>query len=214
MMKTKKFRFLTILLLASLVFASCGEDEDVVEEFPNWKSTNDTYFKNLTDSVKTLIAAGDTAQWKFIKTWSMDDEMTGKLTDSICVQVITKGTGDGCPLYNDSIRVHYLGKLLPSTSYTDGLVIAQSYYGTYDPTTSAPNSFLVSGLIDGFATAVMNMHIGDHWRVYIPYDLGYGSSGSSSVPSYSTLIYDITLAAYSHVGNSLPIWSVNRKNLD
>lgn len=201
-----------MLLLSSIGFVSCGEDETTVEEFPNWQSQNDVYFKHLTDSVKKLIVNGDTAQWKFFKVWSKDDSVKGKLTDSICVQVISKGTGSGCPLYNDSVRVHYLGRLLPSTSYSDGLIIAQSYYGSYDPTTSVPNSFLVSGLIDGFATAVQKMHIGDHWRVYIPYDLGYGSSASSSVPAYSTLIYDITLAAYSHVNGSLPDWSAKEND--
>lgn len=204
-MNKNNFLFFVMLLISSIGLVSCGEDETTVEEFPNWQSKNDTYFKSFTDSVKKLIANGDTAQWKFFKTWSKDKKE--KLTDSICVQVITKGTGSGCPLYNDSVRVHYLGKLLPSTSYSAGMIIAQSYYGTYDPTTSVPNSFLVSGLIDGFATAVMEMHIGDHWRVYIPYNLGYGSSASSSVPAYSTLIYDITLAAYSHVNGTLPNWS-------
>jgi FKBP-type peptidyl-prolyl cis-trans isomerase FklB len=200
---------LLFLFLAGLV--SCGEDENTVEEYPNWKVTNDTYFKNLTDSVKRLIAAGDKS-WKFFKTWSKDDSIKGKLTDSICVHVIQTGTGSGCPLYNDSVRVHFTGRLLPSTSYSEGLVIAQSYYGSYDPQTSVPTSYLVSNLVDGFTTAVMKMHIGDRWMVYMPYDLGYGSSESSTVPAYSTLIYDITLAAYYRVGVNVPDWTAKQNS--
>lgn len=205
MMSTNKLILFASLLFIGLGLSSCGEDENTVEEYPNWQVKNETYYKNLTDSVKHLIANGN-KEWKFFKTWSKDDTIKGKLGDSICVHVLTAGTGSGCPLYNDSVRVHYLGRILPSTSNSAGNVIAQSYYGTYNPKTSIPQTFLVSGLIDGFTTALMNMHIGDRWVVYMPYDLGYGSS-ASSVPAYSTLIYDITLAAYYRAGSSIPVWS-------
>lgn len=207
-MSTNKLILFASLLFIGLGLSSCGEDGNTVEEYPNWQVKNETYFKNLTDSVKRLIANGN-KEWKFFKTWSKDDSIKGKLGDSICVHVLTAGTGSGCPLYNDSVRVHYLGRLLPSTSYPAGSVIAQSYYGTYNPETSIPKTFLASGLIDGFTTALMKMHIGDRWVVYIPYDLGYGSS-ASSVPAYSTLIYDITLAAYYHAGSSVPVWSAKQ----
>jgi FKBP-type peptidyl-prolyl cis-trans isomerase FklB len=61
-----------------------------------------------------------------------------------------------------------------------------------------PKTLLISSLVSGFATAVQNMHIGDRWLVYIPYDLGYGTteSSSSTIPAYSTLVFDITLVAY------------------
>jgi len=60
--------------------------------------------------------------------------------------------------------------------------------------------------VDGFTTAVMNMHIGDRWKVYIPYQLGYGTStpSNSTIPAYSTLIFDITLVAYSRAGTHIP----------
>lgn len=205
MMSTNKLILFASLLFIGLGLSSCGEDENTVEEYPNWQVKNETYYKNLTDSVKKLIANGN-KEWKFFKTWSKDDSIKGKLGDSICVHVLTAGTGSGCPLYNDSVRVHYLGRILPSTSNSAGNVFAQSYYGTYNPKTSIPQTLLVSGQIDGFTTAVMNMHIGDRWTVYIPYDLGYGSS-ASSVPAYSTLIFDITLAAYYRAGSSIPVWS-------
>ena len=40
---------------------------------------------------------------------------------------------------------------------------------------------------------LMRMHRGDRWRVYIPYQLAYGSSARSSIPAYSTLIFDLQL---------------------
>ena len=46
---------------------------------------------------------------------------------------------------------------------------------------------------DGLATALQNMHLGDHWTVYVPYQLGYGSADKGNIPPYSILIYDVTL---------------------
>ena len=57
-----------------------------------------------------------------------------------------------------------------------------------------PAAFRVNELISGFQIALVNMHIGDHWRVYIPSDMGYGSRGAGSdIPGGSTLIFEIQL---------------------
>lgn len=215
-MSTNKLILFASLLFIGLGLSSCGEDENTIEEYPNWQVKNETYYKNLTDSVKHLIANGN-KEWKFFKSWSKEDTLKGKLGDSICVHVLTAGTGSGCPLYNDSVRVHYLARLLPSTSYKDGVIIDRSYYGTYNTETSIPYAMLVSGRIgilslslDGVTTALMRMHIGDRWIIYIPYALGCGTSAYSSVPAYSTLIFDITLAAYYHPGSSVPVWSAKQ----
>ena len=50
------------------------------------------------------------------------------------------------------------------------------------------------------------MHIGDRWRIYIPSDLAYGSNnllGSSGIPAYSMLRFDVELKAYARVGTKL-----------
>lgn len=203
-MRNKLFLYAT-LLLAFVGLSSCSEDSNVVDEFSNWQSKNDAFYKNLTDSVKQLIANGN-SDWKLIKTWSIEDSLKTKLTDSICVHILSSGTStSGSPFYNDSVRVHYLGRILPSANYPEGFVFDRSYYGTYNPETSVPSSLLVSGVIAGFTTALMNMHIGDHWLVYIPYDLAYGgSTSSSSIPAYSTLIFDITLVSFYRVGVDVP----------
>ena len=54
----------------------------------------------------------------------------------------------------------------------------------------------VSNVVDGFATALMHMHPGDHWMVYIPYQLGYGTTGNGSIPAYSMLRFEIALDSY------------------
>jgi FKBP-type peptidyl-prolyl cis-trans isomerase FklB len=59
--------------------------------------------------------------------------------------------------------------------------------------------------VPGFTTALMNMHIGDRWRVYIPYQLGYGSLAKPTC-SYSNLIFDVALVDFWHPGEHRPVF--------
>ena len=132
-----------------------------------------------------------------------------KAEDHILVHVVNEGVGSGCPLYTDTVRVHYRGRLIPSPSYAEGLVFDQSWSGDYNLALMTPVKFGVAALTSGFSTAVMNMHIGDRWEVYIPYALGYGSAKSGSIPAYSALVFDITMMAYYHPGAPVPAWKAN-----
>ena len=204
-MSIKKTYHVLVLLCAVLFVASCKEVDDTVEEFPNWQAVNEAKFTELYNTAKQKIAAGDTS-WKIIKQWSMPAEPTDfnvKPENCIVVEVIKEGTGSGCPIYSDAVRCHYQGRLLPSTSYKDGMVFDQSYYGTFNEATAEPSRFSVSSVVDGFSTALQNMHIGDAWRVYIPYQLGYGNTQSegSSIPACSTLIFEIRLVKYGPSSN-------------
>ncbi len=200
----KKLQLLLMMLLAVFAFASCSESEGDSEEYADWQNTNEAYFTQLYNTTRSKIASGDTS-WKVLRTWSKTADAAdfkGAAEDNIVVNVLEEGSGSGCPLYTDSVYVHYSGRLLPSKSYDGGLVFDKSYYGTFDITTAKPAAFKASGLADGFTTALLNMHIGDYWRVYIPYQLGYGASTSSSgsIPAYSTLVFDIRLVGYSRPG--------------
>lgn len=201
--------FLLVMMLASMLsLTSCSEEDNEEEEFPDWQVTNETYFTNLYNTVKALEEQNDTATWRLKRCWSMidDDEyFTADPEDNIIVEVLEEGAGSGCPIYTDNVWVHYKGRLLPSTSYPEGYVFDQSYYGDFNEETAIPTELAISDLVDGFATAVQKMHIGDYWRVYIPHQLGYGETGATSVPAYSTLIFEIRLAAYAREDADLPI---------
>lgn len=197
----RRFGFWPLCLLA-VVFSltSCSENDDDVAEFPNWKSTNETYWKQLYSETQAKIEAGDNT-WKIIPNFSVLPSADLDQDQYIIVHVKEEGTGSGCPLYTDTVSVNYSGRLLPSTSYTGGYQFDSSYTGDLNPETARPTSFAVSGVVDGFSTALQKMHVGDRWEVYIPYELGYGSSeSSSSIPAYSTLIFDLMLVKYWHPG--------------
>jgi FKBP-type peptidyl-prolyl cis-trans isomerase FklB len=171
-------------ILCSLFTVSCSEDEGGTEEFVNWKEQNDAAISQWAAN----------SNLRKIRVYTQDDTSAGKNSDYIYVEVLAKGDGTESPIFTDTCRVAYRGRLLPSKSYKEGYVFDQSYLGDFDVRTMGvvDNASWVSG----FATALQNMHIGDHWRVYIPYDLAYGSSENGTIPSYSNLIFDVYLCDF------------------
>jgi len=201
--KKSSIIYLMVLMVAVFGLSSCSEDDDSVEEFPDWQSYNESYWESLYSTTEAKIKAGDTS-WKIIRNYSYPADATLAKTDYIIVHVKEEGKGSGCPLYTDSVRVHYSGHLLPSTSYTSGYIFDSSYTGELNPATAIPSKFAVGSLIDGFCTALQYMHIGDRWEVYIPYQLGYGVTDSDNIPGYSTLVFDVMLVAYWRPGAQVP----------
>lgn len=202
MIKLHKIIYLFLVLLLPAVFTACSESEDTYEEFPDWQKRNDAYFSAIYEQARN----NTDGTWKLIKNFAIEDTIPTDYSDYVVVQVIKEGTGSGCPMYSDSVMVNYQGRLIPSTSYADGYVFDGSYTGDYNPATAKPATFYVGGTVSGFATALQHMHIGDRWRVYIPYQLGYGSSENGSIPAYSTLIYDLELVAYFRAGTTPVPW--------
>ena len=136
--KMKKYLiYMFALLLGSTLFTACSESDDEVDEYPNWRATNEAYFNSLYATAKQRVAAGDT-QWKVLKSWSLGEKTTDLAEDHIVARVISEGTGTEHPLFTDSVRVHYRGRLLPSTSYAGGYVFDQTYYGDFNPATAMP----------------------------------------------------------------------------
>ena len=203
-MKKYHILYIMLLMMTFIGLSSCSENSNTVEEYPNWKATNESKFNSVYAEALKYIASGSDS-WKVIKKWSYQDSIHNNPEDYILAQVITKGNGTTSPIYTDSVRVHYEGRLLPSTSYSEGYVFDKSWStDEYNPSTNVPTKLAVSNVVDGFSTALQNMHIGDRWRVYIPYQLGYGSAGTTGIPGYSTLVFDITLVSYYHVNVTVP----------
>lgn len=212
------FALLTVTSL--LCLQSCSETEETDNEYENWQEKNDTYFERQYQRAVDSIAVNPT-KWKLIKVYSKNSSAVGAHTDYIVVHVLSQRIEhDECatppyaetPLYKDSVRLHLRGNLIQSQTYSTaspsydnlGYQFTTSWYGEYNPKTMMPFSYLVSTLGDGFATAVMNMHVGDRWEVCIPYALAYGTTGSTAIPAYSTLVFDITLHSFARQGQALP----------
>lgn len=208
------------MMLSAGLFTSCTENDDTVEEYANWQSKNKTYWDNLYTTTQQKIKGGDTS-WKIILNYTFQNQkqttgsaLTYRPENYIIAHVEQAGTGTTSPLYSDSVSMHYMGRLIPSTTYTTGLIFDKSWSSnTFNAATSRPNHSYIGlsydskgkpiSLVDGFTTALMSMHRGDHWTVYIPYQLGYGEKSSGVVPAYSTLIFDLRLNDFSHPGVKL-----------
>lgn len=192
-----------MLMAMPLLFTACSETNETQEEYPDWKNKNQTFWNKLYTETRRHATAGYTS-WKLLKSYSIEDSLSVPNTSYIVVHVKQAGTGSGCPLSSDSVSVRYTGQLLPSTSYPAGLVFDTTSPSGTTPATSGVAHLAVSGLVDGFATALQHMHIGDTWEVYMPWTLAYGETGSKSIPGFSVLKFEITLLSYARSGASLP----------
>ena len=205
------YYYLSALFLCAfaLTFVSCNDDEED-KEFANWEKTNTEYYQQLFSTTQQRIAGGDTS-WKIIRNHTFEEPVATAPERNIIVHVLNEGSGSGYPLFSDSVHVHYRGRLLPSKSHPEGLVFDETWLGNYNLPTMYPAKLALSALIDGFATALQHMHIGDRWQVYIPYQLGYGKEKQDAVPAYSTLMFDITLMGYYRAGTVVPAWKAPRR---
>lgn len=58
---------------------------------------------------------------------------------------------------------------------------------------TVPEAFRLNEVIEGWQIALQKMRVGDHWIVYIPYNMGYGTRTSGPIPAFSTLIFEVQL---------------------
>lgn len=85
------------------------------------------------------------------------------------------------PSLTDKVKVHYTGTLINGTVFDSSVKRGK------------PAEFPVNAVIRGWVEALQMMKVGEKWKLYIPYDLAYGSRGTGSIPPYSTLIFEVEL---------------------
>ena len=222
----------SVFLLLILLFASCSDEEQEYDPYANWASRNAQWFQSAMDSARKDIGEAkalygdeweDHALWRVYKSLNQSQDYdTHRLTDSIVVRVIQRGTGSISPTWTDTVRISQRGWLMP-TKYrmynkqgqlVDSLrqeIFSQTYYGSFDPATAAPVLSAVDLFTEGFATALQYMVEGDDWLVYIPYPLAYGKSGRDVIPGYSTLQFRIHMAGVYPEGTPVPSWKAPAK---
>lgn len=159
----------TALLLSVLIFglASCSSNSDT-----QWRDDNLAFFDGLA-SHSDIKAIGDTTNGY----------------PGIYYKVLTPGTGKK-PVIGNVVKVTYAGWLWNDTLKYDSPLALKN---AFDYNQTGFSCTVGSGVIDGWSLVLQNMPVGSKWRVFIPYYLAYGSSGSSSIPAYSTLIFDMKL---------------------
>ena len=95
-------------------------------------------------------------------------------------EIITQGAGSR-PSLKDTVVCNYKGSFLNGTEFDN------SYKR------GAPAEFPVTGVIRGWTEVLQLMPVGSKYKVYVPYQLGYGSSDYNGIPGGSMLIFEIEL---------------------
>lgn len=195
------------IFLLTLLFcvASCNKDDDDAVQLTPWGYQNVAYMDSLAMAYNSQqagsveVAEGDSL-YKVIPQYYPQYPIYYKR-----LKVNDGFVGEGeCPKFTDNVTVYYKGYLI------DGTQFDSNFKGDVpDYELDIPTEFLVSGLeasssgiIYGWTEILQLMRPavndtdrkGDFWRVYIPYDLGYGSDGSgTTIPGFSSLVFDINL---------------------
>ena len=107
-------------------------------------------------------------------------------------EVIREGVGER-PTLTDTVTVHYKGQL------ANGQVFDSSY------DRGEPATFPLGRVIQGWQEGLQLMSAGAHYRIYVPYELGYGERGAGQdIPPFSSLIFDVELISV-HRAADVPV---------
>ncbi len=131
--------------------------------------------EDLQVQYESAIAEGDAYMAENAK---RDEVVT--LPSGLQYEVITKGSG-AVPASTDQVKVHYHGTLIDGTVFDSSVERGE------------PAVFGVTQVIAGWTEALQLMPVGSKWRLYVPYDLAYGTADRGEIKPYSNLIFDVEL---------------------
>ena len=164
-----KLSYILFVLLFSVAFQSCSNDNEQ-EKYAEWKQENEKFIEEIKNDPSSSYFQASIPQGPGI----------------VYYKVINKAQGDTgtYPLSTSQVKVRYKGSLIND-------------YGVFDDASERITIMNVNGVVSGFSVALQNMKEGDKWEIYIPWDLGYGSSGKEPIPPYSALIFELELVEIS-----------------
>jgi len=102
------------------------------------------------------------------------------LPSGLQYEIVRAGNGP-MPTETDRVKVHYHGTLIDGTVFDSSVDRGE------------PATFGVNQVIAGWTEALKLMPVGSKWRLYIPYDLAYGSADRGTIKPFSNLIFDVEL---------------------
>ena len=102
-----------------------------------------------------------------------------KTPSGLLYQVIKLGDGGPKPTATSDVEVRYRGELIDGTVFDEA---------------TTPITLNLSGVIKGWTEGLQLMSVGDKYKFFIPYNLGYGEQGAGGdIKPYATLIFEVEL---------------------
>ena len=218
----KKFKFLTLLIIANLttnikmsaqklnneidsVSYSLGVNigENIKTQFPDIDLKNfEAAIKDVLDDNKKPSISGADAQ-KTIQEYFTKQQ--AKASESV-VEEGRKFLAENSKKENvvtlESGLQYEVIKNGEGAKPTLNDQVTTHYHGTlidgtvFDSSVERgePASFPVSGVIKGWTEALQLMNVGSKWRLFVPYDLAYGERGAGpKIGPFTTLIFEVGL---------------------
>ncbi len=110
------------------------------------------------------------------------EENVVKTSSGLLYQVIKLGDGGPKPTATSDVEVRYRGEFIDGTVFDEA---------------TTPVTLNLGGVIKGWTEGIQLMSVGDKYRFFIPYDLGYGENGyGSDIKPYSTLVFEVELVSF------------------
>ena len=131
--------------------------------------------EKLKEQYKDSIAAGNA----FMEANGKRPEVH-TLPSGLQYEVIKQGKG-AVPTENDRVKVHYHGTLINGTVFDSSVDRGE------------PVLFGVTQVIPGWTEALKLMPVGSKWKLYVPYQLAYGSQDRGTIKPFSNLIFEVEL---------------------
>jgi FKBP-type peptidyl-prolyl cis-trans isomerase FklB len=106
---------------------------------------------------------------------------TVKVTKSgLQYEIIKQGSGPK-PTKKHKVSCNYIGSFIDGTEFENSHKSGQ------------PVTFGVTQVIAGWTEALQIMPVGSKWKLYIPYNLGYGPGQYNAIPGGSVLVFELEL---------------------
>lgn len=181
----KKLPFAIAMILSAVMIAmtsGCNSDKDndsskVWSKYEKWRDVNNAFYTSQRDS---LDADGKPFYRVLYPTWNPAAEILIHYFNDR-----EETAGNLQPMLTSTCDLIYYSRLC------NGVPADSSYTKTEYGRGIA--RFCPQKTIQGFAIALMDMHVGDSVQVVLPYTLAYGASTTKPFPPFSSLVMNIRL---------------------
>lgn len=166
---------IAVLLGTSVALTSCGDDGNSWSDYAEWRNTNNDWYleqKDLKNPDGTSYYTVLSPDW-----FPNSGVLIHYFNDR------SKTVGNLSPMVTSQVSVKYKGMLY------NGAVFDSTSVATAD----SIRTFSLASLVPGWKVALTDIRVGDTCEIVLPYTMGYGATGSTSISPYSSLKFGIKL---------------------